>query len=1743
MINIYDVSGNVIMRAEITSSAKREEELSKSDYISLSWSAGEKVILPVGAYINYTYRIDTIREVTRKFLLLESYEPTQTDEMSWKYTPDFQHPKMMLSKVPFYILTRNSQKEQIKQHNWSFVGTMDTIATKLEDFLNKEIAFGNAGWTVHYDTSNANTVNVSFSDNDFISSLTAIVNAIGDNCEWHIDYDNEIIYIGKVCIDDRDIVLKVGENVGAPSISNSKEDYYNSYAIFGGTRNITQVYNQGENISSNDIRLQLDKGAGYVEIDGKIKHYTIDDFSTLDLRQDKINEPQFTKVLDFSQIFPSLNTYVYNVRGRKKYVLDSEGNVIPLSYNDNGSVKEFKTFTVWYMRLAYPTTEKILDKEIVNTTVDDGVTHYWYDFEITDDMHINGKNIGCSFEANFNKVALTTPLAGRGSNGDYVGFELTYHEKAEFSSTTDDLSEDYFQILAGDYEITYQEDQELIIPTNADEMLIPKGESLPSFKCNITVLYNIAMADKIYQQDAKKRLLDTAIEEITRLQSDLNNYTVKSYAQVFIENNPRLQIGQKVTYDDGNGYTLSTRVLKLSTNIDYDFVQEITVGNQAIKGTITQLKDDVESIIASGGGKGSGGGYTASQLRNLIGKYGISHFLYKGDTSVLQTVKGNVDFDGLISFEQAIALIQGLTLGANGEYSISKNGDTILRDTILRELTSSDYDAAAQTGYGMKMKSDGKYKLSLTDLEVWGRAIFHELEVRKLSYAGGNFLFSPAGSTIFRVDVVSGGYQCYFLADDGSTATENLWKVGDLALCESFNIEDGAYTDVGNKRYWRKVIAVSTENEPITDDDRNELYDGQKFGWVTLSATDCETDSDTPAAGDTIVCLGNASDTSRQNAIIIKTMGDENVDAPAFIQYAGINTYSLTGKDKTVISPSGNKFTGDFVTTAGENLKSALSELKNTVKGITTTVSEVKSTVDGHGNQLTALETDVTQIKQTAESISLKVDRQSVKGRNLIPMSYFFHTSNAYGTDTRKFLLESGKKYSFSVNGHIDTALKNGGGVLRVFIYNAAWSWSAHIDIDATTDTTAKLEGDNAITPPSTGEYYLSAYAFHADIPGYMKAQEGGTFTLNWAQLEEGEVCTPWSLHESDPAIQGNLLPSLGGDRWTRMVNITTEGLEVNGVRLPNMHYSNEATTSKDVLSIGGFALEGNSSYTLSFWVKGSGTMESYVYPDAVMYAEDNAGQTTTAADGCLGRTLSSVWERVRIRFNTKQLNTNALYNAGFDAMGGTQTTWSYLWDFTGKPTRPTRVKVDGYYPAYVQKSATTDAFCDLSQDVGATLTAGWWTLTFKVRSSYAVRLLVSGVTFGAVDGSGNTVCVDGTNEALPASGDVRYLDFAASSDTFTEHSVTFKVSSAETTARLFFRCYDGDFYLAKPMLTDGASASGFATREAGQAKNILPCRLLADSEVWIGGVKLEQGGTMTDYSEDTVQELYATGIDILNRSITVTADNFTIENNRKERTFSVDAEGRVTMNHISLGGTINKQAVEVTADNFGSLFDFYLDEVITNRYEGNPKIANLYGIYYFTEAIGKATKSGAITLNMPSAYQDDDGYYCGNVWDDNNNFSSALLRSIRALVGNTVLIYNDSPEDICVYGMSPYFTDVWVTANSAKIAAATTAETTETTAETTAAEATIATTAVEATFSPSTKDTATDATSSLERDTTGSVAPNQRYAGKQRDYMTVTLQGGKHQFVSLTCVCEVGKLGRENIYWLVNYGAAFDTE
>ena len=975
MINIYNPNGDILMQAIVAKDAKREEELSKSDYISLSFNAVEKIALPMGAYIEHTYYIDKTRSVTQKFMLLEPYTPTQADEMSWKYAMEFHHPKMQLGKIPFYIKTKNSQNEDINQTIWSFVGTPQGIMGKVCDFLNNDIKFGKCGWKAILSETVKNSLSVSFSDNDVLSALSAISNAAGDECEWHIDYDDEIVYLGKVAIESAEkFKLSVGENVGVPSVTESSDGYYNAFAVFGGTRNITQVNDKNENVSSGDIRLQLAKGNGVMVIDGSPVHFSVDEFSVMDLRTDK-TLPKFTKVLNFPDIYPSLDTYVYDVRGRKKYVLDPQTNKpIVLRTDEQGNVLEYKTFTVWFMRLAYCTKNKEADKQAVNSTVKDGVTYYWYDFVITDDLKINGKNLSCSFEPNFEEGALSTPLAGRGTNGDHVGFELTYHAKPRTSHDYDDCSTGNFNIKQGDYEIIYQEDNNIIIPTNEEQLIIPKGKALPTFECNKVVLYNIAMAD-VYKVSAQEKLLEAAKKDIILALADTNNYTVKSYPHVFKAQKPRLQIGQSVSLS-GKGLRLDTRVLKLSTNLDFDFFQEITVGNKVIKGAVSQLKEDVQSIIANGGGSGSGGGYSVAQFESLVSKYGIKHFLSKEFADVAQEI---------------ISFAKGLKLGkeaADNPLGISSDGIA-----TLREIVSAAFRSGA-LGSGFKLgdyNGSGDSYLEVDRLLVRKAAEFVRLVIRELQSVGGEIALSPAAMKISNVVYFEKGvylpeyealplrynvYRCYFSQKKGDEEIENQFVEDDLVRCQTFNVKKGVNENVKNRYYWRKVYKVGTD-------------------FIDVLADFCDTGSDIPQAGDELVQMGNTTDTARQSVVVLSAYG---ADAPSLKMYEGVDSYSLENKEVFVLSRQemfaiADKFR--FVTRkANGEIESTQSfaEFVMSVDGLKSTVDTNKSEVDGQiskissqitqtagkiitlTNEQTAMGNKISKIEQSTEKISLQVE-------------------------------------------------------------------------------------------------------------------------------------------------------------------------------------------------------------------------------------------------------------------------------------------------------------------------------------------------------------------------------------------------------------------------------------------------------------------------------------------------------------------------------------------------------------------------------------------------------------------------------------------------------------------------------------------------------------------------------------------------------------------------------------------------
>jgi hypothetical protein len=322
---------------------------------------------------------------------------------------------------------------------------------------------------------------------------------------------------------------------------------------------------------------------------------------------------------------------------------------------------------------------------------------------------------------------------------------------------------------------------------------------------------------------------------------------------------------------------------------------DITLREDKEVGTIQKIQQQISSLQSGNGGTGAG--LTTTQVKNQIATEGSKYFVSKITND---TAKGTVTWEKVQKF------VQGFVLGHSNEFSIDGSGNAILSNVLVNLLKSLDFNEAEQSGFAIKQRSDGKFQMLLTDLIVWGKAIFNTLLIRELSYVGGNIVLSPAAGKISYIKEVYSdttneliGWKCYLLADDGTTATINSFKVEDQVRCKTFNIASGIYENVSNRDYWRLVTKVSTENEVITDDEGHELYDGKKFAWIQIAKDNCMEGSDIPAAGDTIVLMGNRSDKSRQHLLMMETEGDS---APRFTMYRGINTYSL--KDKSIFDVS-----------------------------------------------------------------------------------------------------------------------------------------------------------------------------------------------------------------------------------------------------------------------------------------------------------------------------------------------------------------------------------------------------------------------------------------------------------------------------------------------------------------------------------------------------------------------------------------------------------------------------------------------------------------------------------------------------------------------------------------------------------------------------------------------------------------------------------------------------------------------
>lgn len=459
-----------------------------------------------------------------KYSLFSPYTPEQKDECTWEYTPVFESRVMEWKKKPFFHYNYIGGELSSREPDWSLTDTpinfMEALIKAIKDQTGET-------WSYKVAADLMPTATVSFESTDIYSALTQIAQAF--ETEWIAYKDTNELRLGAI---ERgtDVTLIVGEDgVGVPTVTENSEEYYNRFYAFGSTRNITQDYNAASINNLVNKRLTLDP-AKYPD-------------GYKDVRKDD-NEPILSKILIFDEVYPKSQLKIKNVRSRLMYRMENNQKV-QVGTDDKGN-PVYDQYAIWYF-------------QIPGFTFNDTT----YDKDHPDGMKIQSKDLSAHFKSGM--------LNGR-------EFALQYHKYAKRETSGDGIP---FNVLAGDYEIEFIEDNGFIVPSMVGIVPAENDE---------IILFNIRMPEQ-YVESAQVELEEELNKKIEDYQKNKNSYSFKSY---FRHYNPDIElfVGRNITLINSDT-SFSSRITQLITKMDYDFEQDITIGDDIVKGTTETLKEEV----------------------------------------------------------------------------------------------------------------------------------------------------------------------------------------------------------------------------------------------------------------------------------------------------------------------------------------------------------------------------------------------------------------------------------------------------------------------------------------------------------------------------------------------------------------------------------------------------------------------------------------------------------------------------------------------------------------------------------------------------------------------------------------------------------------------------------------------------------------------------------------------------------------------------------------------------------------------------------------------------------------------------------------------------------------------------------------------------------------------------------------------------------------------------------------------
>lgn len=896
MLNIRDISGNILLSTPVNEGCKRKFTLMREDYINIKFSLDNPIYFKIGSYVDCDFGRFEVCDVQKPVYNIgtSAYDyDLRLDTYYWKW------------KNKIFRYTPESSGQEAA---WNLTASLDVQASIVTRNL-KALGYKYNGqdFTFSIDNTVDNKAQLmSYNNTSILDACFSMAEKW--NCEcWITD---SVIHFGRCEFGDA-IDFNIGVNVEDMTRSDSQTGYATRIYAFGSTRNIPSNYRPSDSsMLVNGVvqkRLMLPVGVPYI-----------------DAYPDMNTEEAIEQVVVFDNIYPRRVGTITDVSSYGHTVKNGDGTT---------TVETFYRFADAGINFS---KDYLLDDSELRIVFQSGLLN------------------GMDFAVKFNPNGASEKLGNGNWNPEAQLYEII-------------VNEDYGRKLP----------DTVLKPKVGDKYILHGFDSLK-------------IGDMSYISSAEQELKTHAEKYVAKSNTDPSTYDCRMMSDTMIDgygNAQLYEVGQRVNllnpayFEDGR----VSRIIGFEYNLDIPFDTPIyTVGETAAYSRIKELENKVDELVYKGqayvgGGTGvylitSFDRTSPSDSNTFSARRALKEFLsktrsdrtpYSLEVGEDLTVGGNatVNHDlnvgrnatvgndltvmeilrALIKIETAALSVSGNsktgTLDVAGKatardvevanqatslnaviralatiHNLTVENTADIMHGIIRQYLSSDKFVSGFLGEGFKVWKDaaGLWHGELDMLTVRKVFTVFELVVQKVVHQGGMVIRSAAGGKITKV--TDGG--SYWKCEHDSTGD---FVANDQVLCQVF-------TGLKMKRYWRLVTSAGA-------------------GYFNLSKTDCEAGSATPEVGDEVAVLGNRTNAARQSAQIDCTVG---AHAPYRDDYAGINSYSLTGKLVTRTGNLSGIVDPDFGALSGFGLYSLNAYLKGRLrltsgKTVETAIGEARS--------------------------------------------------------------------------------------------------------------------------------------------------------------------------------------------------------------------------------------------------------------------------------------------------------------------------------------------------------------------------------------------------------------------------------------------------------------------------------------------------------------------------------------------------------------------------------------------------------------------------------------------------------------------------------------------------------------------------------------------------------------------------------------------------------------------------------